>query len=162
MPAPIHGIEDFSEKMKAIGDKKTIKRIVNSSMRQAMNIVRDAARQRARRLDNPNTPERVWREIMVQNGKSRKSGAFVMRVGVRGGAKIPYTNNAQNKRSGKAGKSYVGDGRVFYWRFLEFGTSRQPATPFMRPALHENIQPVTDKFVQVFRLQLTAVLGVVR
>ena len=27
-----------------------------------------------------------------------------MRVGVRGGARIPYTNNAQNRRSGRVGK----------------------------------------------------------
>lgn len=53
-----------------------------------------------------------------------------MRVGVRGGARIPYTNNAQNRRSGRVGKTYQADGRVFYWRFLELGTSRQPATPF--------------------------------
>ncbi|TVT78610.1 HK97-gp10 family putative phage morphogenesis protein [Acinetobacter colistiniresistens] len=159
MPAAIHGIEDLSQKLQAISDKKTIKRIASSSMRQAMNIVRDAARDRAKRIDNPMTPERIWREIMVQNGRSRKPGVFVMRVGVRGGAMIPYTNNAENRRAGRVGKSYRGDGRVFYWRFLEFGTSRQPATPFLRPALSENLQPVTEKFVQDFRIKLDAVIG---
>ena len=53
-----------------------------------------------------------------------------MRVGVRGGAQVPYTNNAHNRRSGRVGKTYQADGRVYYWRFLELGTSRQPATPF--------------------------------
>ena len=48
----------------------------------------------------------------------------------RGGARIPYTNNAQNRRAGRVGQTYQADGRVFYWRFLELGTSKQPATPF--------------------------------
>ncbi|MDR8423955.1 hypothetical protein FPK38_21560, partial [Acinetobacter baumannii] len=54
---------------------------------------------------------------------------------------------------------YQTDGRVFYWRFLELGTSRQPATPFLRPALYENIEQITDKFVQVFNFELSVVLG---
>ncbi|MFX8433551.1 HK97-gp10 family putative phage morphogenesis protein, partial [Acinetobacter baumannii] len=57
------------------------------------------------------------------------------------------------------GKKYQTDGRVFYWRFLELGTSRQPATPFLRPALYENIEQITDKFVQVFNFELSVVLG---
>lgn len=159
MQVQIHGLEEVSRKMRAIGDQKTIKRIARSAMRQAMNIVRDDARQRAKRLDDPITPQRIWREIVVQNGKSRNSSTLRMRVGVRGGSQIPYANNAQNRRTGRVGQTYQADGRVFYWRFLEFGTSRQPATPFLRPALSENTQQVTEKFVQVFKFQLDAVIG---
>ena len=66
---------------------------------------------------------------MVQNGRSRNKTLWLC-AGVRGGARIPYTNNAQNRRAGRVGQTYQADGRVFYWRFLELGTSRQPATPF--------------------------------
>ncbi|MFX4744348.1 HK97-gp10 family putative phage morphogenesis protein, partial [Acinetobacter baumannii] len=86
------------------------------------------------------TPEKIWKEIVVQNGRSRNKNTLVMRVGVRGGARIPSTNNAQNRRSGRVGKTYQTDGRVFYWRFLELGSSRQPATPFLSPALYEKIE----------------------
>ncbi|WP_206461471.1 HK97-gp10 family putative phage morphogenesis protein [Acinetobacter baumannii] len=159
MATPIHGLDDALRKMRAIGNEKTVKRIARKAMRQAMNIVRDEARQKVKRLDDPTTPEKIWKEIVVQNGRSRNKNALVMRVGVRGGAQIPYTNNAQNRRSGRVGKTYQSDGRVFYWRFLELGTSRQPATPFLRPALYENIEQVTDKFVQVFNFELSVVLG---
>jgi len=145
--------------MRAIGNEKTVKRIARKAMRQAMNIARDEARQKVKRLDDPTTPEKIWKEIVVQNGRSRNKNTLVMRVGVRGGARIPYTNNAQNRRSGRVGKTYQTDGRVFYWRFLELGTSRQPATPFLRPALYENIELITDKFVQVFNFELSVVLG---
>jgi HK97 gp10 family phage protein len=33
---------------------------------------------------------------------------------------------------------------AFYWRFLEFGTSKMRARPFMRPALQENVGRATD------------------
>lgn len=159
MATQIHGLEPALRKMRAIGNEKTVKRIARKAMRQAMNIVRDEARQNVKRLDDPTTPEKIWKEIVVQNGRSRNKNALVMRVGVRGGAQIPYTNNAQNRRAGRVGKTYQSDGRVFYWRFLELGTSKQPATPFLRPALYENIEQVTDKFVQVFNFELSVVLG---
>lgn len=159
MATQIHGLEPVLRKMQAIGNEKTVKRIARKAMRQAMNIARDEARQKVKRLDDPTTPEKIWKEIVVQNGRSRNKKTLVMRVGVRGGARIPYTNNAQNRRSGRVGKTYQTDGRVFYWRFLELGTSKQPATPFLRPALYENIEQITDKFVQVFNFELSVVLG---
>ncbi|MGQ1213242.1 HK97-gp10 family putative phage morphogenesis protein [Acinetobacter baumannii] len=159
MATQIHGLEPALRRMRAIGNEKTVKRIARKAMRQAINIARDEARQKVKRLDDPTTPEKIWKEIVVQNGRSRNKNTLVMRVGVRGGARIPYTNNAQNRRSGRVGKTYQTDGRVFYWRFLELGTSRQPATPFLRPALYENIEQITDKFVQVFNFELSVVLG---
>lgn len=159
MATQIHGLEPALRRMRAIGNEKTVKRIARKAMRQAMNIARDEARQKVKRLDDPTTPEKIWKEIVVQNGRSGNKNTLVMRVGVRGGARIPYTNNAQNRRSGRVGKTYQTDGRVFYWRFLELGTSKQPATPFLRPALYENIEQITDKFVQVFNFELSVVLG---
>lgn len=159
MATQIHGLEPALRRMRAIGNDKTVKRIARKAMRQAMNIARDEARQKVKRLDDPTTPEKIWKEIVVQNGRSRNKNTLVMRVGVRGGARIPYTNNAQNRRAGRVGQTYQADGRVFYWRFLELGTSRQPATPFLRPALYENIEQITDKFVQVFNFELSVVLG---
>ncbi|EMD5946029.1 HK97-gp10 family putative phage morphogenesis protein [Acinetobacter baumannii] len=159
MATQIHGLEPALRRMRAIGNEKTVKRIARKAMRQAMNIARDEARQKVKRLDDPTTPEKIWKEIVVQNGRSGNKNTLVMRVGVRGGARIPYTNNAQNRRSRRVGKTYQTDGRVFYWRFLELGTSRQPATPFLRPALYENIEQITDKFVQVFNFELSVVLG---
>ncbi len=159
MATQIHGLEPALRRMRAIGNDKTVKRIARKAMRQAMNIARDEARQKVKRLDDPTTPEKIWKEIVVQNGRSRNKNTLVMRVGVRGGARIPYTNNAQNRRAGRVGQTYQADGRVFYWRFLELGTSKQPATPFLRPALYENIEQITDKFVQVFNFELSVVLG---
>lgn len=150
----ITGLDDVVSKLQRLANPRRTKSIARKAARQAMNIVRDAARNNAKAIDDPETPEKIFKEIVVQGGKTRDRNSIVIRVGIRGGAKIPYTNNAQNRRSGRVGKTYQTDGRVFYWRFLEFGTSRQPATPFMRPALATNIQQVTNKFVEVFNAEL--------
>ncbi|MBF6792130.1 HK97-gp10 family putative phage morphogenesis protein [Acinetobacter baumannii] len=159
MENEIQGLEPALRKMRAIGNEKIVKRIVRKAMRKGMNLVRDKARAKVKQLDDPSTPQKIWKEIVVQNGRSRNKNYLVMRVGVRGGARVPYTNNSQNRRAGRVGKTYQIDLSVFYWRFLEFGTSRQPATPFLRPALYENIEQVTDIFVQVFKFELDVVLG---
>ncbi|HCQ9808494.1 HK97-gp10 family putative phage morphogenesis protein [Acinetobacter baumannii] len=159
MENEIQGLEPVLRKMRAIGNEKIVKRIARKAMRKGMNLVRDKARAKVKQLDDPSTPQKIWKEIVVQNGRSRNKNYLVMRVGVRGGARVPYTNNAQNRRAGRVGKTYQIDLSVFYWRFLEFGTSRQPATPFLRPALYENIEQVTDIFVQVFKFELDVVLG---
>lgn len=150
----ITGADEIERKLRALANPRLAKNAARRSARKAMAIVRDAARNNAKTLDDPSTSEQIYKEIVMQPGKSRDKNTVVMRVGVRGGARIPYTNNAQNRRSGRVGQSYQTDGRVFYWRFLEFGTSRQPPTPFMRPALENNIQAVTDLFAQNFSTEL--------
>lgn len=150
----IEGLDNVTKKLKSLGDKKLSKRISRKAARQAMNIVRDAARNAAKAIDDPGTPEKIHKEIVVQGGKSRNSNEIKMRVGVRGGARVPYASNDDNRRAGRIGKSYQMEGKVFYWRFIEFGTSRMPATPFMRPALQNNIANATNRFAQVFNAEL--------
>ena len=100
-----------------------------------------------------------------------------MRVGVRGGARIPYTNNASNRRAGRTGRSYQLEGKVWYWRLIEFGrvavdagkntkvltdgqnfcgrhVGPSPAKPFMRLALQNNIGNATNKFAETFNKEL--------
>ena len=88
-----------------------------------------------------------------------------MSVGVRGGAK-QYNDSKENVRKRLAGKSYktLGDknnpgGDTWYFRFIEYGTSRQPATPFMRPALEQNIEAATNAFSQKFNDELNKELA---
>ena len=148
------GMDQLQRKIEKLSNPKKAKAIARKAARQAMNIARDVARNAARNLDDPNTPEKIFKDIVVIGGKSRDSNSIVIKVGVRGGARIPYARNDNNRRSGRVGKSYQVEGKVFYWRFLEFGTSRQPATPFLRPALSNNIDSITSKFAQVFNTEI--------
>lgn len=140
-------LSKFTSKLQVAAGRK--------SARRAMNIVRKAAIANVRKHDDPETAARIWRNIYVQQSRrqSQRVGGVVMRVGVLGGAR-QYANTAANRRSGKAGSSYktLGDkgnpgGDTWYWRFLELGTERQPARPFLRPALENNVQGVTTTLI---------------
>ncbi|WP_180114977.1 HK97-gp10 family putative phage morphogenesis protein [Acinetobacter sp. YH12063] len=143
----IHGIDELNRKLKLLTSGKAAKRIARKSARQAMNIVRDAARANAKAIDDPETVEKIWKNIAVSGGKTRSQNEIVMRVGVRGGA-------AQNANTDRTALSKLSGGITTYWRYLEFGSANIPATPFMRPALSTNIQEVTNKFSNVFGAEL--------
>ena len=139
----IHGIDELNRKLKLLASSKAAKRIARKAARQAMNIVRDAARVNAKTIDDPETVEKIWKNIAVSGGKTRNQNEIVMRVGVRGGAS--FSNKNPPKVSG-------GDTR--HWRWIEYGSAHNVAVPFMRPALNNNIQEVTNKFSSVFEAEL--------
>ncbi len=58
-------------------------------------------------------------------------------------------NGAVLPKPGEAVDTGAG-GPTPHWRLLEFGTEQMAARPFMRPALADNIQQVTDVFVREY------------
>lgn len=144
----MHGLDGVQKRLKQLGSDKIAKRMARKAARQAMNIVRDAARDNAKAIDDPETSEKIWKNIATQGGKTRNRSEIKMRVGVRGGAS--FSNKNPPKTSG-------GDTR--HWRWIEYGKTGVPAAPFMRPALSSNIGPVIDRFAQVFNAELDRELG---
>ncbi|MEK5758070.1 HK97-gp10 family putative phage morphogenesis protein [Acinetobacter variabilis] len=139
----IEGLDEVQEKLKRLGNPRLMKNAARRSMRKAMAIVRDAARANAKAIDNRKTAEKIWKNIAIAAGKTRNPNEVVMRVGVRGGAS--FSNPNPPKTSG-------GDTR--HWRWLEFGSVHNPPTPFMRPALQNNIQAVTNIFAENFNKEI--------
>ena len=144
----IQGLEQLQSKLERLNNPRKVKSMVRKALRQAANIVRDAARNNAKLIDDPETHEKIWKNISVQAGKTRNPSDIKIRVGVRGGAS--FSNPNPPNLSG-------GDTR--HWRWVEFGSANNPAVPFMRPALANNIQPVTDKFVQMLNDEIDKALA---
>ena len=121
---------------------------VRRAARKAMNLVRDAARARASRLDDPATAEQIAKNIVTQeSGKAgRREGGIVMRVGVLGGASRKHGKN--DVRKGNPG----GDTR--HWLYLEIGSETTPAQSFMRKSLANNVGAVTDTLVEELNIEL--------
>lgn len=139
----IQGLDELNKKLKQLGNSKIAKRIARKAGRQAMNLVRDAARNNAKAIDDPQSAEKIWKNISTQGGKTRNSSEVKIRVGVRGGASFSNPNPPQ-----------LSGGDTRHWRWIEFGSSNNPAVPFMRPALENNITQVTAKFVDVFGTEI--------
>ena len=143
----IEGLDEVQEKLKRLGNPRLMKNAARRSARKAMAIVRDSARNAAKGIDDPQTAEKIWKNIATVAGKTRNPNEVVMRVGVRGGA-------AQNANTDRAALSKLSGGITTYWRYLEFGSAKMPATPFMRPALQNNIQAVTNSFAENFNKEI--------
>lgn len=81
--------------------------------------------------DSPGAdPTHIRDNVVV--GRSRRNsgpGVEVVTIGIKYG-KSP--NGKQN------------EGVAWYWKLLEFGTSRIQAKPFMRPAFEQNLRPIAD------------------
>ena len=89
-------------------------------------------------------------QAQIYTKRVRASNAFERTsiVGVRGG-KAKYANNKRNRQQGRAGKEYANGGKTYYWRFVEFGTSKMAAHPFLRPAFdakqNEAVKAITER-----------------
>lgn len=150
MESKILGLEDLAFTLRTLSPKLQ-KKGMKTAARKAMHIVRDAARLGAKNLDDPETSAKIHKNIVTQYDAklSKKYDAIVYKVGVKGGA-------ASNQHS--VDKSMLSGGNTVHWRWVEFGTSDTPAIPFMRPALSNNIQSVTDKFVSELTQEIARAL----
>ena len=139
----IEGLDQVQEKLKRLGNPRLMKNAARRSARKAMAIVRDSARNAAKGIDDLQTSEKIWKNIAIAAGKTRNPNEVVMRVGVRGGAS--FSNPNPPNTSG-------GDTRHFRW--IEFGSANNPPTPFLRPALSNNISQVTNSFAENFNKEI--------
>lgn len=130
----IEGLDGVLRKMRELSPKIQ-KKVLVKAVRAGANIIRDDARSRAKQFDDPQSSEKIWKEIVtkVNTRRGRREGGVVMQVGVRGGAK---TDKGGQETS-----------PIWYWRLIEFGTSKMAARPFMRPALESKAEAATDAIV---------------
>ncbi|MEE4632318.1 HK97-gp10 family putative phage morphogenesis protein [Pseudomonas alliivorans] len=140
----LEGIDSLVGKLESISyDMK--RKGGRSALRKAAKVVADAAKQNAKGIDDPRSVEAIYKNIALRwNGRLFKSsGNLGFRVGVLGGARIP-------KSKPKGTDSGYPGGDTRYWAFVEFGTSKSRAQPFMRKALADNIAQATDTFLSEY------------
>jgi HK97 gp10 family phage protein len=118
---------------------------VRGALREAGKVIQVAARAAAPVLAVPTrrrTPGTVKKNIVVRASKfARQAGDEGVYINVRG-----IRGRARVKRLGKAGASNPND--PYYWRFVEMGTRKMAAHPFLRPAASNKGQEAINKFMQ--------------
>mgnify|MGYP003636410668 CR=1 FL=1 len=144
------GVKDVKAKMnkvsQTVNDTGT-----RTALRKAAGIVKKAAQQNALAVDDPKTGRRIRDNVTLQFASKlyRQKGVIMYRVGVatnRG--RIPTPNTDQGAK-----------GNTPHWHLVELGTERAAAQPFMRPALANNVNQVTDKFINEFNKELDKALS---
>ncbi|MCK2183507.1 HK97-gp10 family putative phage morphogenesis protein [Halomonas getboli] len=135
----LEGVDEALAKMKQV-EELPRKRSTRFALRKAAAIVRENVAARAARLDDPKTAESIAANVVVRydGAYMRQTRDMKMSVGILGGSTSRFKNQANP------------GGDTYYWRFLEFGTAKMPAVPFMRPGMEESIEPATDEFLQQF------------
>ena len=129
----IEGLGELRRALMALPDKIRRKALIKP-MRAAMKVVLQAARDAAPVLQTPNprrTRGTVKKALTVRvSRESRRAGNVGLYVNVR------PLNKARAMKAVKKGRA-VRSVDPFYWRFLEFGTRKMAARPFLRPAANK-------------------------
>lgn len=126
----IEGLDQVLRRMKAL-PQEIQRKAATAALRKGASIVVKAARANYTHDDpetNSNIPKAITSRADTKGGK-REGGAMV-KVGVKGGA-----------------RPLKGTEDEGHWRFDELGREGFPARPFLRPALENNVQQVTDAIV---------------
>lgn len=132
----VTGLAEIERKLKLLPERVG-KNAMRRALRKGANVIRDAARSNAKRIDDPETREQIWKNIAVAGGgrgREKQAGGVMMRVGVRGGAR-PLKKGTDTGLPG---------GNSTHWRFIELGTSEARAQPFLTPAGVEKAQAAYD------------------
>lgn len=131
------GADELSRIFKTL-PQEVQRQVVVPAAKDAMDIVLNAAKDNADRVDDPSTPNYIPLNIaMIEDTKFfNETGSTKISVGVR-----------KTKRGQRGGNS-------FYWWFVELGTSRIRAQPFMRNALAQNREQVFQEFLSSAKFQL--------
>lgn len=120
-------------------------RAVRGALREAGKVIQTAARAAAPVLKVPTARRNVGtvkKNILVRASKfARQAGDEGVYINVRG-----IRGKARVKRLGRGGARNPND--PYYWRFLEFGTRKMVARPFLRPAATGKGEEAIAKFMQ--------------
>ena len=132
----IEGLDEIVKNMQAIA--KDLKGDpLRASLRKGLNVIRDQARTNAPRGETGRlAPAINTRPLPADDVPSNATDGQELFVA------------SSRKKDADA------PGNAWYWHFVEFGTKKMPARPFLAPAFDSRKQAAIDEFVNEMRKQL--------
>lgn len=139
----LDGVEDLKQALaEAAATIRT--KAVRGALREAGKVIQAAARASAPVLKAPTVRRNsgtVKKNILVRASKfARQAGDEGVYINVRG-----IRGKARVRKLGRGGAKNPND--PYYWRFLEFGTRKMAARPFLRPAATSKGPEAIQKFM---------------
>jgi HK97 gp10 family phage protein len=143
----ISGLRELGERMRNLSDDIN-KKVARQAVAAGAKIVRDDARRRA-----PKDTGNLQAAIVMKNlGKTKMTARYV--VATRSGKTADVKAGKAAARSGEKDQRKLVGKDAFYGAFVEFGTVKMPARPFMRPAIDDNTQAATDAIAKRLRQRI--------
>ena len=142
----IEGLDDLTQQLKRLESLAKQKTLTYKAMFFATKPMLDEVKRLAPKA------EKAYYRYYRKNGKSRvlqtpgKLKKSIKRRRVKLDSSIGVAVYSGPIKHGEA-KKY----NVFYWRFLEYGTPKMPAFPFIRPAFDHKKDEALERFKQRYR-----------
>lgn len=123
-----------------------------AALRKAAQLIRDAAKQNAERVDDAETGRKISTNIAERwNGRLfKRTGNLGFRVGV-------LTGSIRHMKKGNPDEG--AGGPTPHAMLVELGTEKARAQPYLRPAMENNINAATDAFVREYEKALDRALA---
>lgn len=144
----VEGLKEVADRLRALPVELGSKGggPIRSALFQSAKLLRDAARAKAP-VKTGNLRDNI---ILYRHRNPKAVGATEhYSIGMRRGTRR-YANNARNRRQGRALQKFKTAGAAYYGRFLELGTAKMPAQPFLRPAFESNKEQAVETFRRAF------------
>jgi len=135
----IEGLEELRATLQRLGRDAFTKPEVEAGLRAGGQVVRKEAIARAARAD---APHRLGRSREIVQPGNLKRNITVRRNRNTGGHFASVSVGVRSK--------------AFYWRFLEFGTRKMRARPFLRPAFSGRQEPALAAIIERLKKRLDA------
>lgn len=146
----LKGLDELRKSLKRLPAKMQQKGL-KSALGKAARVIRNAAKQNALRVDDPETGRRIADNIVqrVRGRHTRRTGDLMVSVGVateRG--RIPKGNPDDGTK-----------GNTPHWHLVELGTEKMQAQPFLRPAVEGDAESSFDVFAEEVDRQVQKALA---
>lgn len=148
----VTGLKELKQRLSTL-ERKAKNRIAVKAMRRGGVIIRDQARENAPLLKEkvPHRKRGTLRKSIVTRTKLQKDGSVRTVIFVR---TLKNSKILEFKsKTGKSGAYNPND--PFYWRFLEFGTSKMPAQPFLQPAFSSKKEKALQEIISTLRDEIS-------
>ena len=119
------------------------KKVARQAVAAGAGVVRKAAREKAP-VDTGNLKASL---VMKRVKDTNLTEEYIV---------TPRKGRTRDVKAAKRGKGALGKD-AYYARFVEFGTVKVPARPFIRPALEENVQRATNAIADRLRARIKKV-----
>ena len=147
----ISGLPEIQRKMQDVARK-----VKNRSARKAMNAGASTLKKEIKsrvpilKEDVPHRRKGTIKRNIRSKTKVRRNGQTKTRIWVKSlpGKKITAFKQATGKNAA------LNPNDPFYWGFVEFGTSKMPAQPFMRPGFEAKKETTAKVIVQTLKEEI--------